>query len=89
MASHVIDSAYFSDLYGTPAMRAVWSDHNLLQKWLDFEAALARAEVPAGIVPPEAAAEITRTSTRRRCSASSSIDYLPKSSRPIRVSAST
>ena len=60
MASHVIDSAYFSDLYGTPAIRAVWNDHNLLQKWLDFEAALARAEVPAGIVPAEAAAEITR-----------------------------
>ena len=60
MASHVIDSAYFSDLYGTPEMRAVWSDHNLLQKWLDFEAALARAEVAAGIVPAEAAAEITR-----------------------------
>jgi adenylosuccinate lyase len=60
MASHVIDSAYFRDLYGTPAMRAVWSDHHLMQKWLDFEAALARAEVDAGIVPAEAAAEITR-----------------------------
>src|SRR5215217_5495176 len=59
MASHVIDSAYFSDLYGTPEMRSVWSDHNLLQKWLDFKAALARVEVPARIVPPEAA-EITR-----------------------------
>lgn len=60
MASHVIDSAYFRDLYGSPAMRAVWSDQHLLQKWLDFEAALARAEVDAGIVPTNAAAEITR-----------------------------
>src|SRR5215475_9454250 len=59
MSSHVIDSAYFRDLYGSPAMRSVWSDHNLLQKWLDYEAALARAEASVGIVPPEAAAEIT------------------------------
>ncbi len=59
MASHVIDSAYLSDLYGTSEMRAVWNDHNLLQKWLDFEAALAHAEVSAGIVPPKAA-EIMR-----------------------------
>src|SRR5262249_10507873 len=41
-------------------MRAVFDDHNLLQKWLDFEAALARAEASLGLVPAEAAAEITR-----------------------------
>lgn len=60
MASHIIDSVYFKDLYGSAPMRDVWSDHNLLQKWLDYEAALARAEVDSGIVPAEAAAEITR-----------------------------
>ncbi len=60
MASHVIDSAFFKDLYGTPEMRAVFDDANLLQKWLDYEAALARAEATLGLVPTEAAAEITR-----------------------------
>jgi 3-carboxy-cis,cis-muconate cycloisomerase len=60
MPSHVIDSDFLRDLYGTPAMRAVWSDHQLLQKWLDYEAALARAEAQVGLIPPEAAAEITR-----------------------------
>src|SRR5829696_5175975 len=60
MAAHVIDSAFFKDLYGTPEMRAVFEDRNLLQKWLDYEAALARAEAALGIVPADAATEITR-----------------------------
>lgn len=60
MASHVIDSVFFKDLYGSAEMRAVFDDHNLLQKWLDYEAALARAEAALGLVPVEAAAEITR-----------------------------
>lgn len=60
MPAHVTDSTFFKDLYGTPAMRAVFDDLNLLQKWLDYEAALARAEASVGLVPLAAAAEITR-----------------------------
>jgi 3-carboxy-cis,cis-muconate cycloisomerase len=60
MAAHVIDSIFFKDLYGSAEMRAVFDDLNLLQKWLDFEAALARAEAALGLIPAEAAAEITR-----------------------------
>lgn len=60
MPTHVLDSIFFKDLFGSPAMRAVFDDHNLLQKWLDYEAALARAEARCGLVPPEAADEITR-----------------------------
>src|SRR5258708_6234099 len=60
MPSQVIDSIFFRDLYGTTAMRAIFDDMTLLQKWLDFEAALARAEAQVGIVPAEAAEEITR-----------------------------
>src|SRR5260370_26788477 len=41
-------------------MRAVFDDMTLLQKWLDFEPALARAEAQVGIVPDDAAQEITR-----------------------------
>ena len=40
--------------------RSVWSDENRVQKYLDFEAALARAEGALGIIPKEAAAEIVR-----------------------------
>src|SRR5690606_18509829 len=60
MPTHVIDSLFYRDLFGSAAMRAVFDDRNLLQKWLDYEAALARAEAAAGLIPPEAAAEITR-----------------------------
>ena len=60
MNSHVIDSRYLNDLFGTEALRRVFSDSAQLQSWLDFEAALARAEAAVGLVPAEAAAEITR-----------------------------
>ncbi|HEX4298101.1 MAG TPA: adenylosuccinate lyase [Devosia sp.] len=60
MSSHVIDSRFLRDLYGTEAMRRIWSDEQLLQRWLDYEAALARAEAKVGLVPADAAAEITR-----------------------------
>jgi len=60
VASHVIDSAIFKDMYGTDELRQVFSDENLLQCWLDVEAALARAEAAVELIPPEAAAEISR-----------------------------
>jgi 3-carboxy-cis,cis-muconate cycloisomerase len=60
MPAHVTDSIFFKDLFGSAEMRAVFDDLNLLQKWLDYEAALARAEAALSLVPTEAAAEITR-----------------------------
>ena len=59
MNSHVIDSAYLRDLFGTQELRRVFSDRRQLQCWLDFEAALARAEAAEGLVPADAATEIT------------------------------
>jgi len=56
----VIDSAVFRDIFSTAAMRSVFSDANRVQKYLDFEAALARAQAPLGIIPREAAEEIVR-----------------------------
>ncbi len=60
MPSHPIESHFFKDLFGSPAMRDVFDDQRLLQKWLDFEAALARAEAQHGLIPQNAAEEITR-----------------------------
>lgn len=60
MPSHAVDSALFRDLFGSEEMRAVFADEALVQRWLDVEAALARAEASCGLVPAEAAAEITR-----------------------------
>jgi len=59
MASSVIDSEIFRDLFGTGAMRAVFADEALVQRYLDVEAALARAQARLGIIPEEAAREIT------------------------------
>ena len=60
MPSTILDSAVFRDIFTTPAMRNVFSDENRVQKYLDFEAALARAQGRLGIIPKEAAAEIVR-----------------------------
>ena len=60
MASTILDSAVFRDIFTTSKMRAVWSDESRVQKYLDFEAALARAQAKLGIIPKNAAAEIVR-----------------------------
>ena len=44
MPSTAIDSAVFRDIFSTEAMRQVFSDENRVQKYLDFEAGLARAQ---------------------------------------------
>ena len=60
MPSTTIDSAVFRDIFSTEAMRQVFSDENRIQKYLDFEAGLARAQGRLGIIPKEAAEEICR-----------------------------
>jgi 3-carboxy-cis,cis-muconate cycloisomerase len=60
MPSTVYDSAIFRDMFGTPAMRAVFSDEALARRYVEVEVALARAEAKAGVIPAEAAAEIER-----------------------------
>lgn len=40
-------------------MEAVFDEQGAIQRWLDVEAALARAEAKAGIIPPSAADRIT------------------------------
>src|SRR3974390_3809735 len=60
MPSTYLDSAVFRDIFTTPAIRAVWSDENRVQKYLDFEAALARAQARLKIIPQEACDEIIR-----------------------------
>jgi 3-carboxy-cis,cis-muconate cycloisomerase len=60
MPTSLIDSAVFRDIFSTAAMRKVFSDEARVQKYLDFEAALARAQARLGVIPKEAAAEICR-----------------------------
>jgi len=60
MPSTILDSAVFRDIFTTPEMRAVWSDENRVQKYLDFEAALAKAQAKLKIIPQEACDEIVQ-----------------------------
>ena len=60
MGSTAIDSLIFREIFSTEAMRAIWSDENRIQKYLDIEVALARVQAELGIIPAEAASEIAR-----------------------------
>ena len=60
MPSTMIDSAILGNLVGTEAMRALFSDDNRTQRYLDVEAALARVQGRLGVIPQAAAAEIER-----------------------------
>ena len=59
MPVSIIDSGIYGNLFGSDAMRAVFSERGQVQKWLDVEAALARVQGRLGIVPEAAAAEIS------------------------------
>lgn len=54
------NSGLFDQLFCTPAMTEVFSNRRRLQGMLDFEAALARAEADAGVIPVSAAPSIAR-----------------------------
>ena len=55
MPSNVIGSQLWSDMFGSAAMQALFSDAAIVQRYLDVEAALARAQAGLGLVPAEAA----------------------------------
>ncbi|MCW5693447.1 MAG: 3-carboxy-cis,cis-muconate cycloisomerase [Pseudolabrys sp.] len=57
-ASTVIDSILFRDAFGTAAMREVFSDRALIERYVEVEVALAQAEAKVGVIPKDAAAEI-------------------------------
>src|SRR3954466_4445172 len=61
MPSTVFDSDIFKDMFGTPEMRAVFSDDNLLQCYIEAEVALAVAQGRTGVIPQDAAEAIAKT----------------------------
>lgn len=58
MASHLIDFLLIGNNFGTPEMRAVWSEQNRLTRQVDVEIALALAEGDLGVIPQDAASTI-------------------------------
>ncbi|WP_025121598.1 MULTISPECIES: 3-carboxy-cis,cis-muconate cycloisomerase [unclassified Serratia (in: enterobacteria)] len=59
MASNVLDSILFRDSFGTPEMRAIFDDRELVRKYVEVEIALAKAQAACGVIPQEAADEIS------------------------------
>lgn len=58
MSTTVFDSALFRDMFGTAEMRAVFSDKALIERYIEVEIALAKAEARCGVIPAEAAVQI-------------------------------
>jgi len=52
-------SAVYAHLWSTPEVEALLGDEGRLASWLDILAALARAQGELGLIPAEAADEIT------------------------------
>ncbi len=58
MASGIFDDALLKHLWSTEELRAIFSDSGRVQKWYDYEAALALEQAALGIIPEAAAREI-------------------------------
>lgn len=57
------DMALYRDRYGTPEMRAIFSEGRRVEAWLAYEGALARAQGLLGMIPVSAATEIAEKAT--------------------------
>jgi len=66
LSSTVFDSILFRDAFGTAKMRALFSDYALVQRYIDVEVALAKAEARVGVIPADAADVIARESQIER-----------------------
>ncbi len=64
MPSTAFDSGIFRDVFGAPAMRAIFSDAAVAARWVDVEVALAEAEGRVGVIPAEAARAIKERARR-------------------------
>lgn len=47
--------------YSRPAMKAIWTEQNKFEKWLDVEKAVCRAWADEGVIPKEALPEIEKS----------------------------
>jgi len=58
MPSTILDSALFGDMFTTPAMRDIFDDRSLVERYIEVEVALAKVQGALGVIPAEAAAAI-------------------------------
>jgi 3-carboxy-cis,cis-muconate cycloisomerase len=66
MPSTVFDSVLFRDAFGTAKMRDLFSDKALVQRYIEVEVALAKAEAQTGVIPSSAAETIALESRIER-----------------------
>src|SRR5258708_36045674 len=66
MSINPADSQVFGTLFGTDEMRGIFADRSFVQKMLDVEAALARAQARLGIIPQAAAGAIAAAASLDR-----------------------
>jgi 3-carboxy-cis,cis-muconate cycloisomerase len=66
MPSIVVKSEIFGEMFGTDAMRELFSDRALLQRYLDVEVALAKAQAKLGLIPAKAADAIAAVASVER-----------------------
>jgi adenylosuccinate lyase len=55
---HISDSAIYGSAWSTPPMRALFSERNKIQGWLEIMSILADVQAGYGLIPAEAAREI-------------------------------
>lgn len=51
ICGHITDSRFFGDGYSTPEARLIFSDIRRLQRWLDVEVALLKAQADLDMIP--------------------------------------
>ena len=65
MGCTAFDYSTLRSEYSTYEMRKIWDEENMIQKWLDVEAAIARVQDSMGIIPKDAAEEICQKANLR------------------------
>lgn len=59
----LLDGILFADSFGTEEMRGIFDEDEFIGRFLEVEAALARAEADAELIPAESAEAITETAS--------------------------
>ena len=60
MPAHPIDFQINPNVFSTAELTQIFDEKTRYQRWLDFEAALAKVQGEMGVIPQEAAEEISR-----------------------------
>lgn len=63
LRSHITDSRFYGQGYGTSESRQIFCDLRRMQRWLDIEVVLAKCQAELGIIPPEVIPPLTESAS--------------------------